>query len=113
MTPPFTARAVAFSAQRACCLPGQPFSLRTYIPGKTFTVVDKHTARVSTTVPAAILNDMLPSCMISVGIGAHTAAEYNVGSGSPGTGPYRGVEHVPGDRFVLAANPNWWARRPG
>ncbi len=110
---PLTAEDVVFSAARACCVPNQPFSLGTYIRGKTFTRIDDHTLRVTTTTPAAtMLSDLSRFSIVSRRSGERSTAEYNAGQGSPGTGPYRVVGYVPGDRITLEANPGWWAGPP-
>ena len=43
--------------------------------------------------------------------GASTA-DYNDGKAAIGTGPYRFVEFVPGDRIVLARNDAYWGPKP-
>jgi peptide/nickel transport system substrate-binding protein len=41
-----------------------------------------------------------------------TTEEYNDGEVAVGTGPYRQVEYIPGDRIVLEANPDYWGDAP-
>src|SRR5205085_5433191 len=39
-------------------------------------------------------------------------AEFNSGRAMNGTGPFRFVEYVPGDRVVLQRNDTYWGERP-
>jgi len=110
---PLTADDVIFSAQRACCVPNQPFSLGTYIHGKTFTRVDDTTFRITTATPAAtMLTDLSRFSIVSRQGGERSTADYNAGNGHSGTGPYRVVRYERGARIVMEANPDWWSGKP-
>ena len=108
-----TADDVVFSMKRGCCIPNSPYSLGTYLRGKTFTAIDAETVRVTTTAPApTMLEDLARIAIVSAKSGDRSTAEYNAGHGSPGTGPYRLVDRVPGDRVVLEARTDWWGGKP-
>jgi peptide/nickel transport system substrate-binding protein len=100
---------VVFSMERGCCLPNSPFSLGTYIRGKTFSRADDRTVRVVTDVPTpTMLEDMSRVSIVGRSPGPRSTADYNAGNGHPGTGPYRVTERTPGSQIVLEASPGWW-----
>jgi peptide/nickel transport system substrate-binding protein len=100
---PFTADDVLFTAERAQNVPNSPSSFVTYLKGKTFSKIDDHTIHIKTAKPYPLMpNDMTTVKIISAkaGKGAKTE-DYNSGKATIGTGPYKFVEWVPGDRIVL------------
>jgi len=100
---PFTADDVIFTAERAQNVPNSPSSFVTYLKGKTFIKVDDHTLHVKTAKPNPLMpNEMSTIHIISAksGKGA-TTEDFNSGKAAIGTGPYKFVEWVPGDRLVL------------
>lgn len=108
---PFTAADVAFSLDRAPHVPNSPSSYGQYTKSITATeVVDDVTIRIRTKGPAPTL----PVDLTQVAIISKHAAEgkqtsdFNSGVAAVGTGPYRFVEWVPGNRVVLARNPTYW-----
>ena len=110
---PFTADDVLFTMERAPAVPNSPSSFALYIKGKTFTKVDDHTIRIKTERPHPLMpNDMWNVSIISkkAGTGAKTE-DYNSGKAAIGTGPYKFVEWVPGDRIVFEKNPDYWGTK--
>ena len=110
----FTADDVIFTAERAQNVPNSPGSYVTYLKGKTFEKVDSHTIHVKTKEPYPLMpNDMTTVKIISAkaGMGASTE-DYNSGKAAIGTGPYKFVEWVPGDRIILVANPDYFGDKP-
>ena len=106
----FTADDVIFTVERAQNVPNSPSSFVTYLKGKNFEKVDSHTIHIKTEKPYPLMpNDMTTVKIISskAGKGASTE-DYNSGKATIGTGPYKFVEWVPGDRIVLEANPNYF-----
>jgi len=110
---PFTADDVIFTAERAQNVPNSPSSFVTYLKGKTFIKVDDHTLHVKTAKPNPLMpNEMSTIHIISAksGKGA-TTEDFNSGKAAIGTGPYKFVEWVPGDRLVLERNENYWGTK--
>jgi peptide/nickel transport system substrate-binding protein len=112
---PFTADDVVFTYQRARDVPNSPGSFLQFLKhvAKT-TAVDDHTVMIETDQPDPILlNEILNVWIVSRknGAGASTA-DYNSGKAAIGTGPYRKVEWVPGDRIVLERFDGYFGAKP-
>lgn len=75
---------------------------------------DDHTLVIKTRSPNAnLLPDIDSIYIVSRHAGAAaSSADYNSGKAMIGTGPYRFVSFVPGDRTVFARNDNYWGGRP-
>ena len=111
---PFTADDVVFTFERAPAVEGSPSSFGTYIKGKTVKKIDDHTVHIMTEKPYPLMpNDVMTFSIISqaAGEGAKTE-DYNSGKATMGTGPYKFVEYVPGDRIVLERNDDYWGEKP-
>jgi peptide/nickel transport system substrate-binding protein len=107
---PFTADDVLFTFERAPKVEASPSSFALYTKGKTLTKVDDHTIHIKTERPHPLMpNDVATINIISKknGEGAKTE-DYNSGKAAIGTGPYKLVEWVPGDRLVIENNPDYW-----
>lgn len=108
---PFTADDVVFSLERAPKVPGSLSSysagLRTVASAKA---IDAHTLRVTTSVPNPNLLPNIDSIyLVSRKTGSQSSSDdYNSGKAMVGTGPYRFVSHVPGDRTLFERNPSYW-----
>ncbi len=111
---PFTADDVIFTFGRAPDVPNSPSSFGTYLKGKTIEKVDDLTVRIKTAAPYPLMpNDMSTFSIVSKkhGDGAGTE-DYNSGKAAIGTGAYKFVEWVPGDRIVLERNDDFWGDKP-
>jgi peptide/nickel transport system substrate-binding protein len=111
---PFTADDVVFTFQRAPNVEGSPSSFGTYIKGKEILRIDDYTVHIKTERPYPLMpNDMSTFSIVSRkhGEGAKTP-DYNSGKATIGTGAYKFVEYVPGDRIVLERNENYWGDKP-
>ena len=110
----FTADDVVFTFERAPDVPNSPSSFGTYLKGKTIEKVDDFTVRIKTETPYPLMpNDMSTFSIVSKKHGAGAGTEdYNSGKASVGTGAYKFVEWVPGDRIVLARNDDFWGDKP-
>jgi peptide/nickel transport system substrate-binding protein len=108
---PFTAADVAFSLDRAPRVPNSPSSYSQYTKAISGTeIVDDHTIRILTKGPSPTLPvDLTQLAIISKrAVEGKTTTDFNTGAAAIGTGPYRFVEWIPGNRVVLARNPTYW-----
>ncbi len=111
---PFTADDVVFTMNRAGNVPNSPSSFSTYTKGKTAVKVNDLTVHIKTTTPYPLMvTDMTTIHIISKkhAEGA-TTADFNSGKAAIGTGAYKFVEYVAGDRIVMKANPDFWGSKP-
>ncbi len=110
----FEAEDVAATLRRVPWVPNSPNSFVTYTRAITETVVvDAHTVRFRTATPYPLL----PVDLSSVNIVSRrhekaTTAEFNNGTAAIGTGPFRFVEYLPGDRINLVRNDTYWGPKP-
>jgi peptide/nickel transport system substrate-binding protein len=107
---PFTADDVVFTMERAGNVPNSPSSFGTYTKGKKAVKIDDHTVHIKTETPYPLMvTDMTTIAIVSKknGTGA-TTADYNSGKAAIGTGPYKFVEYVAGDRIVMVPNSDYW-----
>jgi peptide/nickel transport system substrate-binding protein len=112
---PFTADDVVFTYQRARSVPNSPASFLQFLKHVVkATAVDDHTLVIETDQPDPILlNELLNVWIVSRKNGEHaTTADYNAGRAAIGTGPYREVEWVPGDRMVLERYDGYFGAKP-
>ena len=94
--------------------PKSPSSFATYLKGKSFTKVDDYTLRITTERPYPLMPvDMAQVPIISADVGEGVATgDFNSGKAAIGTGPYRFVEWVPGDRLVIERNEDYFDAKP-
>lgn len=112
---PFTADDIVCSFERAPNVPNSPGSFELYTKGKTVEKVDDYTVRITTEEPYPLMaNDVSTISIVSDehGCGATTQDFNEGGAAAAGTGPYKFVEYVPGDRIVLEANKDYWGGAP-
>jgi peptide/nickel transport system substrate-binding protein len=111
----FTGDDVAFSLQRARDVPNSPGPLASFVrPVKQTEIVDPLTLRIHTDQPTPLLMDLIGRIFIvPAKLGAAvTSEDFSTGRAMIGTGPYRFRQALPGDRVVVAANPNYWGAKP-
>ncbi len=110
---PFGPEDVAATLRRVPWVPNSPNSFVTYTRAITETViVDPTTVRFRTATPYPLL----PVDLASVNITSRrqeqaSTADFNSGAAAIGTGPFRFVEYLPGDRINLVRNDDWWGGR--
>jgi peptide/nickel transport system substrate-binding protein len=112
---PLTADDFVFSFERARSVPGSVASyagaMRTV---ESIQAKDDHTLIIKTRTPNAnLLPDVDSIYIVSrhAGTGA-ASADYNSGKAMVGTGPYRFVSYVPGDRTIFERNQAYWGDKP-
>ena len=112
---PLTADDFVFSFERARNVPGSVASyagaMRTV---ESVSAKDAHTLIIKTRTPNAnLLPDVDSIYIVSRHAGANaSSADYNAGKAMIGTGPYRFVSYVPGDRTIFARNDSYWGGKP-
>lgn len=107
---PFDAEDVAATLKRVPWVPNSPssFAISTRAIAETV-VVDSHTVRFRTNRPYPLLpNDLSTVNIISRRAVEAPTADFNQGRAAVGTGPFRFVEFVPGDRVVVQRNESYW-----
>ena len=112
---PLTADDVVFTYERARNVPNSPGSFLQYLKNVTkTTAVDPLTVVVETNGPDPIvLNELQNVWIVSrkIGEGA-TSSDYNSRKVAIGTGPYKVVDWVQGDRIVLRRFDNYYGPKP-
>jgi len=111
---PFTADDVVFTMSRAPNVPNSPSSFGLYVKGKTAVKIDDHTVHIKTAEPYPLMvTDMTTIAIVSKKHAEDaTTADFNSGKAAIGTGPFKFVQYVPGDRIVMEANPDYWGGKP-
>lgn len=112
---PFTPDDVAFTMGRVPNVPNSPGGFVGLIRAvQRVEIVDATTIRFHTPAPSP----NLPGDIAGIGIIARHAAEgastqdYNSGKAAIGTGPYKLVRYVNGDRIELVRNEAYWGAKP-
>ena len=108
---PVTAADVRFSLERMPNVPNSPAPfVRLAGTVAEIIVVDERTIRLRTHSfdPAVPLHAMSAYIVSARAAANATTADFNSGRAAIGSGPYRFVEWVPGERLVLARNQRWW-----
>ena len=110
---PFTADDVLFTQTYVVALEGA-INSGVYWKNKKITKVDDHTIHVTTgELHPLMVKEMAMINILSRKNGeGKTTADYNTGKATIGTGPYKFVEWVQGERVVFEPNPDYWGAKP-
>ncbi|MBO6947600.1 MAG: ABC transporter substrate-binding protein [Rhodospirillales bacterium] len=109
----FNADDVMATVKRAPNVPNSPSSFALYLKGKTFEKVDDFTIRVKTEAPYPLMPvDISTIHIISDKAVDASTEDFNSGKATAGTGPYKFVEWVPGDRIVLERYEGYHGDKP-
>ena len=112
---PFAAADVVFTFARARKPTDSPDSYsRHFVRIRDVSTSDDFTVRVKTDTPFPnLLRELAQIAIISHKVGdAVTPANFNSGKAAIGTGPFKLIEWVQGDRLVLARNDAYWGEKP-
>ena len=111
---PFTALDVAASLHRAVSLQNAIGGYGIYTRQITQAeIVDDHTIRLHTATPYPTMPfDLSPVWIVSHAVAEEPTEAFNTGKAVVGTGPFRLVQWVRGERLVLERNDDYWGRKP-
>ncbi len=106
----FTAADVVASIERVPTVPNSPSPFTAFTKQiKEMIVVDPYTIRFKTATPYPLMpSDMTQVTIISKAAAKATTEDFNSGKAAIGTGPYKLVRYVKGDRIELARNDAYW-----
>ncbi|MGH8712460.1 MAG: ABC transporter substrate-binding protein [Casimicrobiaceae bacterium] len=109
----FTAADVVASIERVPLVPNSPSPFTAYTKQiKEMTVVDPYTIRFRTAAPYPLMpTDLTQVAIISAKAAKASTEDFNSGRAAIGTGPYKLVRYVKGDRIDLARNDGYWGGR--
>jgi len=110
---PFTADDVLATHKYALTIKGGS-PVGRYQRNKTITKIDDYTLRITTGTPYPLMEKEMAMVHIVQKKMAETmqTGDYNAGKATVGTGPYKFVEWVQGERIVFEANPDYWGPKP-
>jgi peptide/nickel transport system substrate-binding protein len=112
---PFTADDVLFTIERVPNVPNTPNSFAQFTRTiESVKKIDDHRIVVRTKQPhPQLLQDLANVFIISSKLPKGvTTADFNAGKAAIGTGPYKLVEWVNGDRLVVERNDRYWGGKP-
>jgi peptide/nickel transport system substrate-binding protein len=112
---PFTADDVVFTIERVPNVPNSPNSFSQFTRGiESVKKVDDNTILIHTKAPnPQMLSDLANIFIVSAKAAkGATTADFNSGKAVVGTGPYKLVEWVNGERLVVERNEKYWGTRP-
>jgi len=106
----FTAADVVASIERVPKVPNSPSPFTAYTKQiQKIEVVDPYTIRFRTAQPYPLMpTDMTQIAIVSKEAAKGSTEDFNSGKAAIGTGPYKLVRYVKGDRIELARNDAWW-----
>ncbi len=109
----FDADDIVCSFERAPNVPNSPSSFGTYTKGKSVVKIDEFTVHIKTEAPYPLMaNDVSTIPIVSSEGGCTgTTEEFNKGTASIGTGPFKFVSYAPGDSIVVARNDDYWGAK--
>ena len=105
-----TAADVVASIERVPSVPNSPSPFTAYTKQiKEMTVVDPYTIRFRTAAPYPLMpTDMTQVAIVSAKAAKASTEDFNSGKAAIGTGPYKLVRYMKGDRIELARFDGYW-----
>ena len=110
-----TAEDFVFSVNRIPKVPNNPASYVMNVEMiADMTIKDPYTIIIRTKEPYPLLPNRLSDVAIVSKrlVQDATTADFTSGKVAIGTGPYKFVEYIPGDRYVIKRNENYWGKKP-
>jgi peptide/nickel transport system substrate-binding protein len=110
-----TAEDVVFSIHRIPRVPNNPASYETNVRMiSDITIKDPYTLIIKTKEPYPLLPNRLSSVSLVSKrlVQDATTADFTSGKVAIGTGPYKFVEYVPADHYVIERNDDYWGEKP-
>ncbi|MFW5488940.1 MAG: ABC transporter substrate-binding protein [Desulfovibrio sp.] len=111
---PFTAEDVKYTFERIPTVPNSPSSFTFAVSAiKEVEIVDPYTVRIHTEEPAPLIPRMFTTFTIVSKKNAEGKGteDFNSGEAAIGTGPYKLVEWVRGDKIVYERNDDYWGEK--
>jgi peptide/nickel transport system substrate-binding protein len=112
----FDAQDVFATLKRVPWVPNSPSAFTIYtraIDLEKSEIVDSHTVRFKTRGPSPLVPIELSAInIVSRKFVEAPTGDFNAGRATIGTGPFRFIEFVPGDRVVLQRNDAYWGPKP-
>jgi len=110
----FDADDIVCSFERAPNVPNSPSSFGTYTKGKTVVKIDEFTIHIKTPAPYPLMATDVSNIPIvsSEGGCTGTTEDFNNGTATIGTGPFKFVSYSPGDSIVLERYDDYWGEKP-
>jgi peptide/nickel transport system substrate-binding protein len=110
----FDAKDVVATFKRAPNVPNSPSSFAISLTSvKDVEIVDPYTIHIATEKPAPLLpNDLANILIIPANLVDAPTAAFNAGTAMIGTGPFKFVDFVPGDRITMVRNDAYWGAKP-
>jgi len=110
-----TTEDIRFSLERMPKVPNSPAPfIRLANALKSIEVVDSRTLRLRSRAPDPVIPQHAMTAYIVSARAAASAStsDFNSGKATIGSGPWRFVEFVPGERLVMARNDSYWGEKP-
>ena len=109
----FTADDVLATHKYALTVKGSSSPVGRYQRNKTFKKIDDYTLHITTGSAYPLMVKEMAMVHVVQKKMAETmeTGDYNAGKAAVGTGPYKFVEWVQGERVVFEANPNYWGEK--
>jgi peptide/nickel transport system substrate-binding protein len=111
----FTAEDVVFSIHRKDKIPNNPASYVMNVREIADVIIkDPYTIIIKTTAPHPLLTRRLMGVHIVSKrlVQNATTEDFTSGKVAIGTGPYKFVKYIPGDRYVIERNEYYWGEKP-
>lgn len=111
---PFTAADAIFTFARIPEVPNSPAPFTQRLAAiESAEAADAHTLVITTAAPAPnLLTDLSTIYIVSQEVGDAPSADFDRTLAAHGTGPFRQLEFVPGERLVVARNDDYWGILP-